>query len=617
MSCFANRHYNYTCQISIKMKASNVKKFKLLIGLIIISFISLAQSPESMNYQAVIRNSSGNIIANQSIGIRIKILQGSANGSTVYNETFTPTSNAYGMVSLQIGTGFVVSGSFSSIDWGNNSYFVETAADVLGGSNYSVISTTQFMSVPYALYAKTSGSNYVDNSNNISIGSNNPSNFTFNSGNNINLGPQTGQEIYSGANNFYAGPAAGRYQEGVSNNIAIGLEALRGGNNTGQGRSNNSIALGNSAGVLSQGDQNIFIGKSSGYVTTSTNGRNIAIGADALNSGNHHNPYTGDNLICIGDNTQPSSLSASNEITLGDDNISSFRIPGIQSGKSSGDVLTFDGSKLILQTPSSSGSSSSSSSNGYSGNIPNWIYNTGTCSDDLPDVFQSTNSYNSTGNLSLSGTVDYCNFTLNAGHTLNISGYLILRVADTLTINGNIDGDGGGNTQGDGGASGGAGGSCSGGWWGAQNHNSSGGSGNNAVISYSHILNQNTLCGDKGGNGHVKYYQNNSCGINEGANGGSGFVIICNYLKFNGNISLRGGDGFSSSSNNCVKAGSGGGGGGSIIINAQNVLNNTGVINVNGGLGGSSVSGSVGGYTITGTSGSVGGNGYILWLGEQ
>jgi hypothetical protein len=145
------------------MKALFIKKFKLLIGFIIISFISLAQSPESMNYQAVIRNSSGTIIANQSIGIRIKILQGSANGSTVYNETFTPTSNAYGMVSLQIGTGSVVSGNFSSIDWGNNSYFVETAADVLGGSNYSVISTTQFMSVPYALYAKSAGSSPADN----------------------------------------------------------------------------------------------------------------------------------------------------------------------------------------------------------------------------------------------------------------------------------------------------------------------------------------------------------------------------------------------------------------------------------------------------------------------
>ena len=119
------------------MKSLFIKKFKLLIGLFIISFISLAQSPESMNYQAVIRNSSGTIIANQPIGIRIKILQSSANGSTVYNETFTPTTNAYGMVSLQIGTGSVVSGNFNSIDWGNNSYFVETAADILGGSNYS------------------------------------------------------------------------------------------------------------------------------------------------------------------------------------------------------------------------------------------------------------------------------------------------------------------------------------------------------------------------------------------------------------------------------------------------------------------------------------------------
>ena len=169
------------------MKSLFIKKFKLLIGLFIISFISLAQSPESMNYQAVMRNSSGTIIANQSVGIRIKILQGSANGSAVYNETFNPTTNAYGMVSLQIGTGSVVSGTFSSIDWGNNSYFVETAADILGGSNYSVISTTQFMSVPYALYAKSAGSSPADNdwtesgnnifrsSGNVGIGTTNPS----------------------------------------------------------------------------------------------------------------------------------------------------------------------------------------------------------------------------------------------------------------------------------------------------------------------------------------------------------------------------------------------------------------------------------------------------------
>jgi hypothetical protein len=169
------------------MKTFFTKKFKLIIGIIIISFTSLAQSPESMNYQAVIRNSSGTLIANQSVGIRIKILQGSANGSTVYNETFNPTTNAYGMVSLKIGTGSVVSGTFSSIDWGNNSYYVETAADVSGGSNYSIISTTQFMSVPYALFAKSTGSSPPDNdwtesgnnifrsSGNVGIGTTNPS----------------------------------------------------------------------------------------------------------------------------------------------------------------------------------------------------------------------------------------------------------------------------------------------------------------------------------------------------------------------------------------------------------------------------------------------------------
>ena len=107
-----------------------------------------------MNYQAVIRDGSSNIVANQSVGIRIDILQGSASGTSVYQETFTTTTNAYGSIAIQIGTGTVVSGTFSTIDWGANSYFVETAVDISGGNNYSTISTTQFVSVPYALYAK-------------------------------------------------------------------------------------------------------------------------------------------------------------------------------------------------------------------------------------------------------------------------------------------------------------------------------------------------------------------------------------------------------------------------------------------------------------------------------
>jgi hypothetical protein len=116
-----------------------------------------AQSPESMNYQAVIRNASGSLVASQNVGLRIKIKQASTSGTVVYQETFAPTTNAYGSIAIQIGTGTVVSGTFATIDWGANSHYVETAVDIAGGTNYTVISTTQLMSVPYALYAKTSG----------------------------------------------------------------------------------------------------------------------------------------------------------------------------------------------------------------------------------------------------------------------------------------------------------------------------------------------------------------------------------------------------------------------------------------------------------------------------
>jgi hypothetical protein len=131
-----------------------LKSILFSILFLIADYQSVAQSPESMNYQAVIRDGSGNVLSSQAVGLRIKILQGSATGTSVYQETFTPTTNAYGSIAIQIGTGTVVSGTFNTIDWGANSYYVETAVDISGGNTYTVISTTQFVSVPYALYAK-------------------------------------------------------------------------------------------------------------------------------------------------------------------------------------------------------------------------------------------------------------------------------------------------------------------------------------------------------------------------------------------------------------------------------------------------------------------------------
>ena len=140
------------------MRISISIKFFLFFSLFsIIDYQVFAQAPESMNYQAVIRDGSGNVVANQTVSLRIKILQGSVSGSPVYVETFNPTTNAYGSIAIQIGTGSVITGTFNTIDWGANSYFVETAVDISGWANYTVISTTQLMSVPYALYAKTAG----------------------------------------------------------------------------------------------------------------------------------------------------------------------------------------------------------------------------------------------------------------------------------------------------------------------------------------------------------------------------------------------------------------------------------------------------------------------------
>lgn len=90
--------------------------------------------------------------------MQITILQGSASGTVVYQEAFAPSSNAYGLVNLEIGTGTVVFGVFSTIDWANGPFFIETAIDAAGDTSYSVMGASQLLSVPYALYAKTSGS---------------------------------------------------------------------------------------------------------------------------------------------------------------------------------------------------------------------------------------------------------------------------------------------------------------------------------------------------------------------------------------------------------------------------------------------------------------------------
>ena len=135
-----------------------MKKIYTVIAGLLLTASVFAQAPEKMSYQAVVRDASNSLTTNQAVGMQISILQTTATGTAVYVETQTPTTNANGLVSLEIGTGTVVSGDFTTIDWANDTYFIKTETDPTGGTTYTITGTTQLMSVPYALHAKTAES---------------------------------------------------------------------------------------------------------------------------------------------------------------------------------------------------------------------------------------------------------------------------------------------------------------------------------------------------------------------------------------------------------------------------------------------------------------------------
>ena len=126
------------------------KLFTILLAVFLTATV-WAQSPNKMSYQAVIRNSSDALVTNTQIGLEVNIRQGTTSGTVVYTETQTPTTNANGLVSIEIGGG----SGFNTIDWANGPYFIETKTDPAGGTNYTITGTSQLLSVPYALYAKT------------------------------------------------------------------------------------------------------------------------------------------------------------------------------------------------------------------------------------------------------------------------------------------------------------------------------------------------------------------------------------------------------------------------------------------------------------------------------
>jgi hypothetical protein len=126
----------------------------LLAFLSVILFLTVySQTPEKFNYQGILRNTSGEMIKNTSVTVRISLLQGSTTGIVQYSENHTVTTNNYGQFSVNIGGGTVLTGVFATINWLQPMFLKTEVANPAGGT-FVDMGTTQLISVPYALYAK-------------------------------------------------------------------------------------------------------------------------------------------------------------------------------------------------------------------------------------------------------------------------------------------------------------------------------------------------------------------------------------------------------------------------------------------------------------------------------
>jgi hypothetical protein len=142
------------------LKINKMKKITLLstFCFLLLTLVVKAQTPpNAFNYNAVARNAAGQPIATTTVGIQVAILKTSPTGASQYSENHFVNTDAFGLFNLVIGAGAVQSGSMATIDWSNDNYYLKVGMDATGGTNFLTMGTTQLLSVPYAMYAKSAG----------------------------------------------------------------------------------------------------------------------------------------------------------------------------------------------------------------------------------------------------------------------------------------------------------------------------------------------------------------------------------------------------------------------------------------------------------------------------
>jgi len=120
------------------------------------AFAAMAQAPQKFNYQAVARNAQGTVLPNQTVSIRASILDGSPTGISQYSEIHNVSTSQLGLFTLSIGGGSVLGGSFNNVNWAIGEKYLKVEMDVTGGNSFTLIGTSQLLSVPFALYSEKS-----------------------------------------------------------------------------------------------------------------------------------------------------------------------------------------------------------------------------------------------------------------------------------------------------------------------------------------------------------------------------------------------------------------------------------------------------------------------------
>ncbi|TZF95984.1 collagen-like protein [Chryseobacterium panacisoli] len=276
-----------------------MKKILLLFWILTGFFMGLSQAPEKMSYQAVMRNGSGQLLVNQAIAVRVSILQGSPAGAAVYSERLTGNTNANGLISLEIGTGTVLTGTFATIDWPAGSYYLKTETDPAGGTSYTIVGTSQLLSVPYAMYAKSAGGGggsfaipYTNTVNNAST-------------------------LFSLTND-----GDGTSLEGNNNTTTSNIAAVRGVvTNAAPGGFSSAVrGINNGTGGLGVGVYGSQAGSGWGVYGVTPNGLGIYGNASANGTGVYANSNTGTGLTATSNNGIPASISifnnANNNVAL-------------------------------------------------------------------------------------------------------------------------------------------------------------------------------------------------------------------------------------------------------------------------------------------------------------